>query len=76
MSNYQDTGEAYRLAYGPNPVYVRTLMYHGMDIDAAKVMVALGHTPTQDELIAWFDSDDWARPAGSPELRILKPPPQ
>lgn len=63
--------EEYRAIYGPHPAFVRTLMNQGMTLEAAKVMVALGHTPTTDELIAWIDSDDWQAPVGSPEIRVL-----
>jgi hypothetical protein len=63
--------EEYQAKYGAHPTFVRTLMHQGMTLEAAKVMVALGHTPTTDELIDWFNSDDWQTPVGSPEMRVL-----
>lgn len=48
--------QTYTDTYGPHPVFTRTLMAQGIDLETARVMVALGHRPTQSEISDWLAS--------------------
>jgi hypothetical protein len=57
--------------YGREPTFVLTLMHHGWPEEQAKVMVALGHVPPQEEVIDWFNSVDWFNSPPIPLMEVL-----